>query len=103
MRYSRIIGTGGYLPSKVLTNDELEKMVETTVVVLGSKIACDINKRNETQDKGKLHIESKRTFEVPSQGHALVQGIHSAETMGVGGWIGFAFITCKSTKRDTQP
>jgi 3-oxoacyl-[acyl-carrier-protein] synthase III len=28
--YSRIIGTGGHLPEKVLTNTELEKMVDTT-------------------------------------------------------------------------
>ena len=28
--YSRIIGTGGYLPVKILTNHDLEKMVETT-------------------------------------------------------------------------
>jgi 3-oxoacyl-[acyl-carrier-protein] synthase-3 len=28
--YSRIIGTGGYLPAKVLTNHDLEKMVDTT-------------------------------------------------------------------------
>jgi 3-oxoacyl-[acyl-carrier-protein] synthase-3 len=28
--YSRIIGTGGYLPERVLTNFELEKMVDTT-------------------------------------------------------------------------
>ncbi len=30
MSYSRILGTGGYLPTKVLTNADLEKMVETT-------------------------------------------------------------------------
>ena len=30
MNYSRIIGTGGYLPEKVLTNADLEKMVDTT-------------------------------------------------------------------------
>ena len=30
MTYSRIIGTGGYLPEKVLTNHDLEKMVDTT-------------------------------------------------------------------------
>lgn len=30
MTYSKIIGTGGYLPEKVLTNAELEKMVDTT-------------------------------------------------------------------------
>jgi 3-oxoacyl-[acyl-carrier-protein] synthase III len=30
MKYSRIIGTGGYLPEKVLTNDDLAKIVDTT-------------------------------------------------------------------------
>lgn len=30
MIFSRIAGTGGYLPSRVLTNADLEKMVETT-------------------------------------------------------------------------
>lgn len=28
--YSRIIGTGGYLPEKILTNQDLEKMVDTS-------------------------------------------------------------------------
>ena len=28
--YSRIIGTGAYLPEKILTNHDLEKMVDTT-------------------------------------------------------------------------
>ncbi len=30
MIYSRIVGTGGYLPEKVLTNHDLEKIVETS-------------------------------------------------------------------------
>ncbi|NOZ54959.1 MAG: ketoacyl-ACP synthase III [Gammaproteobacteria bacterium] len=30
MIYSRIAGTGGYLPDKVLTNQDLEKLVDTT-------------------------------------------------------------------------
>ncbi|MEB4589912.1 beta-ketoacyl-ACP synthase III [Candidatus Thiothrix sp. Deng01] len=30
MMYSRITGTGSYLPEKILTNQELEKMVDTT-------------------------------------------------------------------------
>jgi 3-oxoacyl-[acyl-carrier-protein] synthase-3 len=30
MNYSRITGTGSYLPARILTNAELEKMVETT-------------------------------------------------------------------------
>jgi len=29
-KYSKIIGTGSYLPSKILSNKDLEKMVETT-------------------------------------------------------------------------
>ena len=30
LKYSRIAGTGSHLPEKVLTNAELEKMVETS-------------------------------------------------------------------------
>src|SRR5690606_24467443 len=30
MKYSRIAGTGSYLPRKILTNADLEKMVDTT-------------------------------------------------------------------------
>ncbi len=30
MKYSRIVGTGSYLPEKILTNFDLEKLVETT-------------------------------------------------------------------------
>jgi 3-oxoacyl-[acyl-carrier-protein] synthase-3 len=30
LNYSRIVGTGGYLPEKVLTNADLERMIETT-------------------------------------------------------------------------
>jgi 3-oxoacyl-[acyl-carrier-protein] synthase-3 len=30
LNYSRIVGTGGYLPEKVLTNADLEQMIETT-------------------------------------------------------------------------
>jgi 3-oxoacyl-[acyl-carrier-protein] synthase-3 len=30
MKYARITGTGGYLPSKVITNADLEKMVDTS-------------------------------------------------------------------------
>lgn len=30
MKHSRIIGTGGYLPSKILTNADLERMVDTS-------------------------------------------------------------------------
>ena len=30
MKYSKILGTGSYLPKKIITNAEMEKMVETT-------------------------------------------------------------------------
>jgi len=30
MKYSRIAGTGSYLPEKILTNADLESMVDTT-------------------------------------------------------------------------
>jgi len=30
MRYSRIIGTGGYLPEKIVTNDDLSKTLDTS-------------------------------------------------------------------------
>ncbi|MGH8533490.1 MAG: 3-oxoacyl-ACP synthase, partial [Gammaproteobacteria bacterium] len=30
MRYSRIIGTGAYLPERVLTNADLERMIDTS-------------------------------------------------------------------------
>ena len=30
MKYSKIIGTGSYLPEKILTNKDLEAMVDTT-------------------------------------------------------------------------
>ena len=30
MKYARIVGTGGYLPEKILTNQDLEKIVETS-------------------------------------------------------------------------
>ncbi|MGR3984711.1 MAG: ketoacyl-ACP synthase III [Gammaproteobacteria bacterium] len=30
MKFSRVIGTGGYLPEKVLTNKDLESMIDTT-------------------------------------------------------------------------
>lgn len=30
MRYSKILGTGSYLPEKILTNQDLEKIVDTT-------------------------------------------------------------------------
>ncbi|MFM1955663.1 MAG: 3-oxoacyl-[acyl-carrier-protein] synthase, partial [Pseudomonadota bacterium] len=30
MKHSRIVGTGSYLPEKILSNADLEKMIDTT-------------------------------------------------------------------------
>ena len=30
MTYSKILGTGSYLPPKILTNSDMEKLVDTT-------------------------------------------------------------------------
>jgi len=56
--YSRITGTGSYLPEKVLTNHDLEKMVDTTAqwifertgiherhVVSEDEFTCDLAER----------------------------------------------------------
>ena len=43
--YSRIIGTGSYLPQKVLTNKDLESLVDTTdewVTISGTFIPQNI-------------------------------------------------------------
>jgi 3-oxoacyl-[acyl-carrier-protein] synthase-3 len=55
MKYSRIIGTGSYLPEKVLTNQDLEKIMDTTDewirertgivkrhIAAGDETACDL-------------------------------------------------------------
>ena len=55
MKYSRITGTGSYLPEKVLTNKDLEKIMDTTDawirertgiskrhIAAGDETACDL-------------------------------------------------------------
>jgi 3-oxoacyl-[acyl-carrier-protein] synthase-3 len=55
MKYSRITGTGSYLPGKVLTNQDLEKIMDTTDawirertgiskrhIAAGDETACDL-------------------------------------------------------------
>lgn len=41
MSYARIVGTGGYLPEKILTNKDLEKMVDTTHEWIHSRTGID--------------------------------------------------------------
>ncbi len=48
MTYSRITGTGGYLPEKVLTNRDLEKIVDTTDQWIQERTG--IKKRHIAQD-----------------------------------------------------
>lgn len=55
MKYAKIVGTGGYLPEKILTNHDLEKMVDTSDewitertgikkrhIALDSETTCDL-------------------------------------------------------------
>ncbi len=49
MIYSRIAGTGSYLPEKVLTNADLEKMVDTTEQWIHERTG--IEKRHIAEDK----------------------------------------------------
>ena len=50
MRYSKILGTGSYLPEKILTNAELEKMVDTTDEWIMQRVG--IRERHMIADSG---------------------------------------------------
>jgi 3-oxoacyl-[acyl-carrier-protein] synthase-3 len=50
MTYSRIAGTGSYLPKKILTNAELEKMVDTTDEWIVQRVG--IRRRHIIADSG---------------------------------------------------
>ena len=66
MLYSRITGTGSYLPEKILTNDDLSKMVDTTdewiVERTGIKQRHIAAKDQSTCDLGE--IAAKRAMEM---------------------------------------
>ena len=49
MTYSRIIGTGGYLPEKVLTNKDLEKLVESGDI--DTVLACGVDMQGRLNGK----------------------------------------------------
>ncbi len=66
MIYSRIQGTGGYLPEKVLTNTDLEKMVDTTAQWIIDRTG--INKRHI--------VEQQTTCDLAEQ--AALRAIESA-------------------------
>ncbi len=70
MRYSRIIGTGGYLPERILTNADLERMVETTTewivsrtgirkrhIAAENETTCDLAERAARQAMEAARIE----------------------------------------------
>ena len=48
MKYSRIVGTGGYLPEKILTNQDLERLVDTSDEWIRSRTG--ITQRNIAAD-----------------------------------------------------
>ena len=74
MTYSRITGTGGYLPEKILTNHDLEKIVETSDawirertgiaqrhVVGPEETTCDLA---EKAARGALEMSGRRMEEI---------------------------------------
>lgn len=65
--YSRIIGTGSYLPEKILTNTELESMVDTTDEWIQTRTG--INKRH-------IAAENQSTCDLAEQ--AALNAIESA-------------------------
>ena len=90
MKYSRIIGTGSYLPEKVLTNQDLEKIMDTTDewirertgivkrhIAAGDETACDL-----------AEIAASRAMEVagktPRQVDLIVLAGGSGRTLAFG-------------------
>lgn len=67
--YSRIAGTGSYLPSKVLTNDDLSKIVDTSDEWIASRTG--IRER---------HIAAEGETTVDLAYHAAVRALEAAET-----------------------
>ena len=58
LKYSRIVGTGSHLPEKVLTNKDLEQMVETTDEWIRERTG--IHRRHIGGSTAELSVESGR-------------------------------------------
>lgn len=65
--YSRIVGTGGYLPEKVLTNADLEKMVDTSDEWIRSRTGIE-----------QRHIAADGEHTVDLAEQASVKAMHAA-------------------------
>ncbi len=60
--YSRIIGTGTYLPEKVLTNHDLEKMVDTTDEWIRTRTGIE-SRHIAADDEATSHLAEKAAYE----------------------------------------
>jgi 3-oxoacyl-[acyl-carrier-protein] synthase-3 len=61
MTYARVMGTGGYLPERVLTNTELERMVDTTDEWIRERTGIRERRWVEPGDRGsRLAAEATR-------------------------------------------
>lgn len=67
MKYSKIIGTGSYLPEKVLTNHDLEKMVDTSDEWIRERTGIC-----------KRHIAAEGEFTVDLAEHASRKAVEAA-------------------------
>lgn len=71
MIYARITGTGGYLPEKILTNQDLERMVETTDEWIRERTGIE-----------KRHIAAEHEFTVDLAEQAARRALESAGIEG---------------------
>ena len=60
--YSRIIGTGTYLPEKVLTNRDLEKMVDTSDEWIRTRTGIE-SRHIAADDEATSHLAEKAAYE----------------------------------------
>ena len=67
--YSRIVGTGSYLPEKVLTNADLERLVDTTDEWIRSRTGIE-----------RRHIAAERETTVDLSEHAARRALEAAGT-----------------------
>jgi|GEM_PF-3003909 len=84
-RFSRIIGTGGYLPERVLTNAELELSIDTTDAWITERTG--IRQRHiaadgeftvdlaEAASRRALEVSEHGVFAAKSSGHARRPGV----------------------------
>ena len=87
--YSKIIGTGGYLPNKILTNKDLESLVDTTDEWIVERTGIKqrhISEDNETSSSmaTKASLDAIKRVELDLRsGDEVVENLSGGERQGV--------------------